>query len=97
MPLTYIQTKFSDKLVIKTPSEEEIYTGRIIGKCENVLILTFVLLGEYTALALVFTAKTIVRKEDISNNSLFFLAGTMINVTYSIMIGLAVKFLIGIF
>jgi hypothetical protein len=97
MPLTYIQTKFSDKLDIKTPSKEEIYTGRIIGKCENVLILTFVLLGEYTALALVFTAKTIVRKEDISNNSLFFLAGTMINVTYSIMIGLAVKFLIGIF
>jgi hypothetical protein len=104
MPQKYIQTKFSaiqiklsDKIVRKNLSEEELYTGFIIGKCENVLILTFVLLGEYTALALVFTAKTIVRKEDISNNSLFFLAGTMINVTYSIIIGLVVKFFIGIF
>ncbi|VVB84160.1 Uncharacterised protein [uncultured archaeon] len=54
-------------------------------------------LNAYTALALVFTAKSIIRKEDMSKNSLFFLAGTMINVTYSIMIGLAVKFVIGIF
>ncbi len=33
----------------------------------------------------------------MSKNSLFFLAGTMINVTYSIMIGFAIKLLIGVF
>jgi len=54
-------------------------------------------LEAYTALALVFTAKAIIRREDMSKNSLFFLAGTMINVTYSIMIGLVIKLLMGVF
>jgi tetrahydromethanopterin S-methyltransferase subunit B len=53
-------------------------------------------LEQYTALALVFASKTIARREDMSKNSLFFLAGTMVNVTYSIMIGLVVMLLIGI-
>jgi len=41
------------------------------------------ILEAYTALAVVFAAKAIVRREDMSKNSLFFLAGTMVNVTYS--------------
>ena len=70
-------------------------TGMIVGKCENFLILTFMLLNAYTALVLIFAAKTIVRREDMSKNSLFYLAGTMINVTYSILIGLGIKVLVG--
>lgn len=62
-------------------------TGRIIGKCENVLIILLMFLQAYTALAIIFTAKTIIRKEDIQKNSMYFLVGTMINVTYSIVIG----------
>lgn len=54
------------------------------------------ILDAYTALAVVFAAKAIVRREDMSKNSLFFLAGTMVNVTYSIMIGLILKILTGI-
>jgi len=62
--------------------------GNIIGRCENLLIVTFVILQAYTALALVFTAKAIVRREDMAGeNSLYFLAGTMINVTYSLLVG----------
>ena len=53
------------------------------------------ILEAYTALALIFVAKTIVRKEDMNKNSLFFLAGTMVNVTYSIMIGFLVRILTG--
>ncbi|MDL1969984.1 MAG: hypothetical protein LWW94_03225 [Candidatus Desulfofervidaceae bacterium] len=69
-------------------------TGFVIGKCENLLILTFMLLGAYTALALIFTAKTVIRKEDIHKNSLYFLAGTMVNLTYSVLIGIIVKILL---
>lgn len=94
--LNYILNNFSARPVSQTLSKEEIDTGFIIGKCENFLILTFMFLDAYTALALIFAAKSIVRREDMSKNSLFFLAGTMINVTYSIMIGLAVKIVIGI-
>jgi len=56
--------------------------------------LVFMILEAYTALAVIFAAKTIVRKEDMGKNSLFFLAGTMINVTYSIMIGFILRILI---
>lgn len=65
--------------------------GNIIGKCENILVLVLMILEAYTALAIVFTAKTMVRKEEIEKNSMYFLAGTMINVSYSVLIGFVVK------
>jgi len=77
-------------------SQRERDTGFVIGKCENVLLLTFVLLNAYTALALIFVAKTVVRKEDMSKNTLYFLSGSMINVTYSIMIAVIIKTLLNL-
>ena len=38
--------------------------------------MIFMVLEAYTALALVFAAKAIVRREDMNKNTLFFLAGT---------------------
>jgi len=68
------------------------HIGNIVGRCENLLIVTFMILGAYTALAIVFTAKTWVRREDmVGQNSLYFLAGTLINVTYSIAVGAILK------
>jgi hypothetical protein len=92
--VNYILSKISKEPISQKIGKEVRDTGFVIGKCENLLILTFMLLDAYTALALIFAAKAIVRKEDISKNTLFFLAGTMINVTYSIIIGLVIKILI---
>ena len=65
-------------------------TGRVIGKCENVLVLTLVFVGAYTALGLVFAAKSIVRREDMSSgDTTWYLAGTLVNFTYSIVVGVA--------
>jgi hypothetical protein len=72
-------------------SRDRISTGQIIGKCENLIIYLLTLTGSYTALAIIFSAKSIIRKEDIENNSMFFLAGTMINVTYSLLISIFMK------
>lgn len=78
------------------PSDDDVPTGRerdvgvLVGKCENVLTFTFVLAGAYTALAVVFAAKGIVRKDDIEKNSLFYLAGTLVNLTYSVVVGIVV-------
>ena len=66
-------------------------TGVVVGKCENILIVAFVLAGAYTALSVVFAAKAFVRREDMSTNSLYFLAGTMVNVTYSLLVALVLK------
>ena len=75
-------------------NKNELDTGYVIGKCENILILSLVLTGAYTALALIFAAKAIIREDEIKNNSLYFLAGTMINVTYSVIVGLIIKLII---
>lgn len=68
--------------------------GSIIGKCENILILVFLILDAFTALAIVITAKTMVRKEEIEKNSMYFLAGTLVNVSYSVVVGFVLKMLL---
>jgi hypothetical protein len=63
-------------------------TGTAIGKLENALILTLMLLQAYTALGVIFAAKSIVRAEDIdTGNTSYYLTGTIANFTYSIIIG----------
>lgn len=89
--VNYILSGISKEPMSQKLSKEVLDTGFVVGKCENLLILSFMLLNAYTALALIFAAKAIVRSEDMRKNSLFFLSGTMINVTYSVMIGLIIN------
>lgn len=94
MLVNYILSKISKEPLNQKIPREVLDTGFVVGKCENILIFSFMLLEAYTALALIFAAKTIVRGEDMRKNSLFFLSGTMINVTYSVIIGLIINTLI---
>lgn len=86
----------SDNNIAETANDvkntERISTGRIIGKCENIIVIILMFFQAYTSLAIIFTAKTIIRKEDIMKNSMYFLVGTMINVTYNLTIGFIVHF-----
>jgi len=76
-------------------SGEEADTGRAVGKVKNVLILTLTLLSAYTALGLVFTAKSIVRWQDItSGNTTYYLTRSVANVTYSLVYGVVMAALI---
>ncbi len=68
--------------------------GYIIGKCENLIILIFVLAGELTGLSLIFAAKSLARKKDIDNNAGFFLVGTLVNFTATLILAYALKFLL---
>lgn len=73
------------------PSQRELDVGAIVGKSENVLVYTLVLVDGFTALALIFAAKSIVRREDMKNDSLFYLAGTLVNFTYSLLVGMLAR------
>jgi hypothetical protein len=98
--LSYVSTKRKNEVQEDViPADSKIRdTGVIVGKCENLLIPTSIILDAYTALAIIFTAKTIVRAEDMkSENTLYFLAGTMINFTYSVCIGIIMKMIIYIY
>jgi hypothetical protein len=62
----------------------------IIGKCENFITVTFVLLDAPEGIAIVFTAKSIVRSEKIRENAGFYLGGTLVNLVWSLAVaGLA--------
>ncbi|MCB0495759.1 MAG: hypothetical protein KDC79_06465 [Cyclobacteriaceae bacterium] len=74
--------------------KKTIRDGYIIGKCENIIILSFVLAGEVTGLALIFAAKSLARQKDINDNAGFFLAGTMINFTASLVLAFILKFIL---
>ena len=66
-------------------------TGSVIGKCENILALTFILANEATGLALIVAAKSLVRKEDIQKNPGYFLGGTLVNLVWSVLMGFALR------
>lgn len=76
---------------LESDSDIEVDTGWLIGRLENVLVLTLVITGEYTALSIIFAAKSWVRREDTSSeNTTYYLAGTLVNFTYSILVGIGV-------
>jgi len=66
--------------------------GALIGFLERALTLTFVLAGQYTALGLVLTAKSIARHEELKDRHFaeYYLIGTLSSVLFAVLIGLTV-------
>lgn len=68
--------------------DDERDTGTVIGKLENVLVLTLIFVGAYTALAVLFAAKSLIRIEDTdTEDSTYYLTGTLANFTWSTLLG----------
>lgn len=65
--------------------------GRSIGACEHFLIVTFVLVGEYTAIGLIFAAKELVRSPEIKEKASYYLLGTLLSVSFAVLFGLLTK------
>lgn len=80
--------------ILKRSEEQELglaNAGKWIGICERVLILTFVLLSQYTAIGFLMTAKSILRFSEKENNTQlkteYVLVGTLVSFASSAMIG----------
>lgn len=69
--------------------------GMIIGFLERFIILTFVLLNEYSAIAFIFTAKSIARFEELKDRDFaeYYLVGTLSSVSFAILCGEIMKFI----
>lgn len=72
--------------------------GKWIGICERILIFSFILLHQYTAIGFLMTAKSILRfSEKESNTQLkteYILVGTLVSFTSSVLLGLIVSWLL---
>lgn len=65
--------------------------GVWIGLIEHVLIVTFVLVEEYTAIGLVLAAKQYVRSDKIKQKPSYYLLGTMLSVMFAVVFGLITR------
>ena len=70
--------------------------GWVIGKCENILGLTFILSGAFTALAVIFAAKGIVSRDSEADESYsrYILLGTIANFTYTVVFGVVIRMIL---
>ena len=73
-------------------AKSRLRVGAIVGKCENFLTITFILQDALTGLALIFAAKSIVRSDQIKKDPGYYLAGTLVNFSYSVLMGFLVKY-----
>ncbi len=101
-PVSYLirhATQNIKKRKSNTSHDEEEKTengGKLIGIFERIIILTFVLLGQYEAIGFLITGKSIIRfannKEHIESE--YVLVGTMMSYAISIVIGVCVNWFI---
>jgi hypothetical protein len=97
-PLGYL-IRFALQKMVPQKNEEAIeHGGKLIGQFERIIILTFVLLGQYEAIGFLITGKSIIRFADKSPEvkSEYVLVGTMMSYALSILIGITVNYLFGL-
>ncbi|WP_250987511.1 hypothetical protein [Methanoculleus oceani] len=69
------------------------HAGRLIGYVERVLIVTFILVNEYTAIGFLIAAKGLFRIND-AKRSEYIIVGTMVSFAIAVLIGAAVGYLV---
>lgn len=97
MLISTVLAKYSP--IDKSKNEGLIAGGEIIGYLERLLILTFVLIGQYAVIGFILAAKSIFRfgelnKESDRNLTEYVLLGSLLSVTITSMIGLGCKFIL---
>ncbi|GAB4120446.1 MAG: hypothetical protein Tsb0027_15830 [Wenzhouxiangellaceae bacterium] len=91
----FVRTCFSMAKVSLDHNGERESVGKLIGKLENILVLTIVMAEAYTALALIFAAKNIVRLDKQDEKSInYYILGTLANFTWSLVMAMLAKFVI---
>lgn len=80
---------FSHFKPLEREVEKNKKVGATIGVLERILMLIFMEIGQYSAIGLVLTAKSIARYDKISENKEFgeyYLLGTLVSVLYAVVV-----------
>lgn len=67
--------------------------GMVIGIAERVMVLTFVLVNQYTAITVIFAAKSIARFNELKDRKMaeYYLIGTLVSITFALLVGIVVR------
>lgn len=85
-----IVKKIIEKFKPKNVKDSVMGAGTVIGILERIFTITFVLVGEYTAIALVIAAKSIARFEELKERGFaeYYLIGTLSSILCATFSGL---------
>jgi len=91
-PVNYFIKAIFEAFDIKLPKKNELKNaGKLIGNTERILILFFILIGEYGAIGFLLAAKSILRynekDENFPNKTEYVLAGTLLSFAFAILTG----------
>ncbi len=89
--LNWNSDRDDEQEVSNDASKAKFAAGRVIGKCENIITVTLMVLGQESALGLIVAAKALARKEEIKQDPEYYLGGTLINLMFGMLIGLATR------
>ena len=71
--------------------------GLTIGIVERVIVLTLVLVNQYTAITIIFAAKSIARFNELTDRKMaeYYLTGTLVSIAFALVIGILTRVIIG--
>ncbi|MBA7516227.1 hypothetical protein ES705_08273 [subsurface metagenome] len=100
--LVVIMGAYFIKLMLRR-YEEDVETsglrgaGMVIGIVERVMVLTFVLVNQYTAITVIFAAKSIARFNELKDRKMaeYYLIGTLVSITFALLVGIIVGAILG--
>lgn len=99
-PLGIFTGKFLNIIIDDKNKISIIDVSAWIGLLERILILIFIITGQFSAIGFLIAAKSVFRfndtREDGNKKAEYFLLGTLISFTLAIVIGLLIKYLIQI-
>lgn len=91
---------FSGKIInaatAKSASIKDDRAGWVMGKAENILVVLMCLANELTGVAILISAKAIVRRApgEENNDNSYRIAGTLVNLAWSLLVGMTARVLI---
>jgi len=67
--------------------------GMAIGMIERIIVLTFVLFNQYTAITIIFAAKSIARFNELKDRKMaeYYLIGTLLSIAFAMIVGIATR------
>jgi len=71
--------------------------GMVIGIIERIIVLTFVLVDQYTAITFIFAAKSIARFNELKDRKMseYYLIGTLLSIAFAMIVGVITRLIIG--
>ena len=70
--------------------------GVVIGVIERIIVLTLVLVDQYTAITVIFAAKSIARFNELKDRKMaeYYLIGTLLSIAFAMIVGIITRLVI---